>query len=367
MGKKDNLFKGCIIFIVYIGLWVALVGGFISGDFSGLQVSLFSLVILYIWGEKETYKEIDEKAGREFVDIIIENIEDCLFSSPLNVIEKLTEIVNDPKNEFRKDRIKELRQRYTCAMPITYEANFHIKPNYKNLFEFFEKNHYSFPKIKNNDYIPKISIIGNFNNDFVQCFINGKYSKFEYFYMNYEKIEVEEYVKDYDYILIEINEKNIDLNLFRDLFCNINHFYEPYKFPFKSIVNEFKENYFLFNLKDEKNFSTEAFQEYNKYMIKNFSDNVKKELSHYDLKYDIDETLEWYNLDNHIYEYKRPDTKLSDLKILRLNEKNIAYWSIWSTYWRNKTPELFDISVKRHVFTHKFYTVYCDVGIYLNN
>jgi hypothetical protein len=90
-------------------------------------------------------------------------------------------------------------------------------------------------------------------------------------------------------------------------------------------------------------------------MIKKFSDYAQEKLSHCNLKYDINETLDWYNLDNYkFYEEKLPDKKLSDLKILDLKTED-----------KFTNMQLFNIDVKRHVFTHEFYTVYFDIDFYL--
>jgi hypothetical protein len=384
MGKKDNLFKDWMLFIVYIALWVALIAGFFMDGFDGLKTSLFSLLILNTWHFRHT-------AEKELVDIIIkntdfnlENIENCLFNSSEEVIQDLNEIINDPKNEFRKSRMEDMRTRYIYSIPVTYEVNLHIKPNYKNLFDAYHRNprwNYPYPKIENNDHFiygrledndkgykekpnPKISIVSNFNNDLVQCFINGKYSKYENFYIDFKKDNhMEEDARNR--VTIEIDKEKIRLDLFDNFFDDYHsELYNTYKFPFKLIVDEFKKIFFLFNrgVEGEENFIPHSyFYEYNKYMVKNFSDYTKEKLSFYGLKYDTDETLECYNWDHYeFYEDKLPNTKLSDLKILKLN-RNVIHW-----IKPNESPELFNISVKRHVFTHEFYTAYCDVGIYLN-
>jgi hypothetical protein len=389
MEKKDNLFKDLIILIVYISLWVALVAGFFMDGLDGLKISFFSFVVLFIWNSIDYNKY---KAEKEVVDIIIKNtdfnlknIEDFLFEPHEDVISNLNEIIDNPKNEFRKSRMESLRNQYIYSIPITYEANLHIRPNYKNLFDAYHRNphfKYPYPKIENNEYFiygsnlednekkykekphPKVTIIGNivnFDNYFVQCFINGKYSKYEDFYIDFEENgHMEEESMD-NRVSIKIEEENIMLDLFRNFFDESRfELYNTYQFPFKSIVKEFKHNFFLFNRWSEgsEDFNSGFFQEYNKHMVKKFSDNFQEKLSRYNLKYDIDETLDWYNLGKNLQPYsKLPDTKLFDLKILELDLK---------TNNKFNNAKLFDIHVKHHVFTHEFYTVYFDIALYLN-
>lgn len=122
----NNILLDSFIAIVYVALWIALVVGFFCGDFSGLQISFFSLAVIFIWNLIEDYKYTAEK---EVVDTIIKNtdfnlnnIEDFLFASHEDVIINLNEIIDDPKNEFRKYRIEYLLERYIYSIPLTYKA-----------------------------------------------------------------------------------------------------------------------------------------------------------------------------------------------------------------------------------------------------
>jgi hypothetical protein len=122
--------------------------------------------------------------------------------------------------------MESLRSQYIYFILITYEANFHIKPNYKNLFDVYHRNPhwtYPYPKIENDeDFIygrrlednyekykqkpnPKVVIIGNFNNNFTQCFINGKYAKFEYFYIDFEEVYPDKKLSDLK--ILKLQEK----------------------------------------------------------------------------------------------------------------------------------------------------------------
>jgi hypothetical protein len=384
--KIKQIFNNCLcwlIVIVYFGFWVALVAGFISGDFYGLQLSFFSLAVLFIWNMKTTAeKEVVETIIKN-TDFNLDNIENFLFASHETVIDNLNEIMRDPKNEFRKYRIQDLLERYIYSIPITYEVNLHIKPNYKNLFDTYHKlkslnpneSYYHYPKIKNNDNFiygescdenyeqkpnPRITIIGNSINEFIQSFINGECSKSKDFYVNFKDDRCNSYTKEiFNRVGIDINENDISIRLFEnfDGYGEYDDLQNKYDFPFRLIVREFETIFFRFNkaFGDDKGKWGSLFYQYNKNMIKKFSDRTQEKFSYSHLKYDIDKTLEWYNLDKWNGFEDEHETKLSDLKILDLQGTN-EYTNI----------ELFDITVKRHVFTHEFYTIYFGIDFYLN-
>jgi hypothetical protein len=153
---------------------------------------------------------------------------------------------------------------------ITYEVNLHIKPNYKNLFYNHHKlkslnpnaSYYDYPKIEDNDNFiygklsdedenyeqkpnPRITIIGNSDNEFTQCFINRKYSKSKDFYVNFKNGMSNGWKNR---VIIDINENDISIKMFE----NFNTWYDyrdsqnEYTFPFRLIVREFETIFFRF-------------------------------------------------------------------------------------------------------------------------
>jgi hypothetical protein len=101
-----------------------------------------------------------DEAIIKYIDFNLDNIENFLFASHETVIDNLNEIMRDPKYKFIEITcIEDLLERYIYSIPITYEVNLHIKPNYKNLFDNYHKlkslNHnasyYDYPKIEDND------------------------------------------------------------------------------------------------------------------------------------------------------------------------------------------------------------------------
>jgi hypothetical protein len=82
-------------YFIYIGLWVALILGFFSGTFAGLQVAFFSLAVLFIWNTIEDYQA--DEAIIKYTDFNLDNIENFPFASHETVIGNLNEIMRDPK------------------------------------------------------------------------------------------------------------------------------------------------------------------------------------------------------------------------------------------------------------------------------
>jgi hypothetical protein len=158
------------------------------------------LSVLFVWKIIGDYYNTAEKEVVETIikntDFNLDNIESFLFNTHKNVIEKLNKIIKHPKNKFRKARIEYFFDCYLDSIPITYEINLHIIPNYKKLFDNYHKIKSQDPHSKLRDYPkkennrnfycdenenyeeklnPRIIIIGNSINEFTQCFINGKY------------------------------------------------------------------------------------------------------------------------------------------------------------------------------------------------